>query len=295
MTISKYLSPLFVAMAAVSFTGCGSDEKKSSFSLDITDAPVDSATAVVVQFTGVSLKPSNGEAIEFDFAAPKTINLLELQEGNTEPLLSNEEISAGSYDWIRLKVNAENMVIDSYIELEDGTQHSLYVPSGAQTGLKLNRGFNVAVGQSTNFTIDFDLRKSIVDPQSAGKDYFLKPSLRVVDNTEIGQIEGVVGSQTMESGDCLANGGVVYVYEGLDVVADDVGSQTEPLISANVNYDSALNQYDYVVPFLAPGDFTVALTCDAVNDTPEADEDISFIQSLNATVETDVTTQANFD
>lgn len=293
MTISKYLTPLAVAVA---LAGCGTDQNESaSFSLNITDAPVDSATAVVVQFTGVELKPSNGSAIQIDFDAPKSINLLELQEGRSEALITAEEIEAGSYEWMRLKVNAENMVIDSYIEFEDGTQHSLFVPSGAQTGLKLVRGFDVAVGQTANFTVDFDLRKSIVDPRGANADFYLKPALRVLDNTEIGEIEGTVNSQTMEAGDCLANGGVVYVYEGLDVTPDDEGSATSPLVSANVNYDSALNAYDYKVAFLAPGDYTVSLTCQANLDSPEVDDQISFLESFNATVEADASTTVDFN
>jgi len=243
----------------------------------------------------VELKPSNGASIQIDFDAPKSINLLELQEGRSEALITSEEIDAGSYDWMRLKVNAENMVIDSYIEFEDGTQHSLFVPSGAQTGLKLVRGFDVAVGRTANFTVDFDLRKSIVNPRGANADYFLKPALRVLDNTEIGEIAGSVNSLTMEEGECLTNGGVIYVYEGMDITPDDEGSAMSPLVSANVNYDSELNAYDYVVAFMAPGDYTVALTCQAAIDNPEVDEDISFVASMNATVESDVTTTVNFE
>jgi hypothetical protein len=289
------MKPLAVAMAITSLSACGPEEDDSaSFSLNISDAPIDSATAVYVQFTGVELKPSEGSAIEFNFDAPKTINLLALQEGRSEPLVSSEEIDAGSYDWMRLKVNAQNMVIDSYIEFEDGTQYSLYIPSGSQTGLKLVRGFNVAVGQSADFTIDFDLRKSIVDPKGANADYFLKPALRVVDNTEIGEVAGSVSNTTMEAGDCLANGAVVYVFEGLDVNPDDLGSLNEPLVTANVNYDASLNIYDYVVPFLAPGDFTAALTCQATIDAPEADEELLFIEALNTSVEADQTVTLNF-
>ncbi|MBW3567908.1 MAG: DUF4382 domain-containing protein, partial [Proteobacteria bacterium] len=48
-------------------------------SLGVTDAPVDSATRVVVEFTGVSAKRAGGQATVFDFDTPRQIDLLALQ------------------------------------------------------------------------------------------------------------------------------------------------------------------------------------------------------------------------
>ncbi len=292
----KKLISAVVAAAAMSLIGCGSEsvDDSASFSLAITDAPVDSAAAVYVQFTGVELKPSDGTSIDFDFDSPRTINLLALQDGDSQQLLTNEQIDAGAYNWMRLKVNAVDGVMDSYIEFEDGTQYPLYVPSGANTGLKLVRGFNVAAGQAADFTIDFDLRKSVTKPGATDSSYILKPALRVIDNTEIGEVVGSVEASTMEAGDCGQNGAAVYVFEGSDVVADDMGSATAPISSANVKYNAEQGTYDYTAAFLAPGDYTVALTCQAINDDPETDDDIMFEASNNATVVADESTTSNF-
>jgi hypothetical protein len=62
-----------------------------------------------------------------------------------------------------------------------GVCHELTIPSEVKTGLKLNRGFVVPAGGSANFTIDFDLRKSVHLPMS-GTDYLLRPTLRLADN-----------------------------------------------------------------------------------------------------------------
>lgn len=70
-------------------------------------------------------------------------------------LLDGVTLNAGRYNWVRLKVNAERGVIDSYIDLLDDSRHSLYIPSGNQTGLKLNRGFDVPEGEMASFTIRF--------------------------------------------------------------------------------------------------------------------------------------------
>jgi len=66
------------------------------------------------------------------------------ESGDPEPRqIDLLALTAGDYSWIRLKVNAARGLIDSYIDLLDDTRHSLYVPSGSQSGLKLNHGFNV--------------------------------------------------------------------------------------------------------------------------------------------------------
>ena len=114
----------------------------------IGDAPVDGASEVVVVFTGVALHgPGGTRAIEF--TEPREIDLLDFQNGATVNLLDGVEVEAGEYDWMRLEVIAEQNRNDgSYILFESGEQYPLYVPSGSQSGLKLNRPFTVAAGGS---------------------------------------------------------------------------------------------------------------------------------------------------
>ena len=77
----------FIALTAAMLTvaGCsggGSDEggkpQTGMLKIGLSDAPVDAADAVVVQFTGVELKPANGEAFSVDFAT-KTIDVLHIR------------------------------------------------------------------------------------------------------------------------------------------------------------------------------------------------------------------------
>ena len=70
---------------------------------------------VVVQFTGVELKPKDGPAFSRDFETPKTIDVLGLR-ANRAMLLDGETVPAGDYEWMRLKVNADpNVAGDTYI------------------------------------------------------------------------------------------------------------------------------------------------------------------------------------
>lgn len=291
----KRMNVLSIAAVAASLglAGClgsSDDGGDGTLSLGVSDGPVDNATAVTVEFTGVEVKPASGEAEVFDFDSARSINLLDLQGSASESLLSNETLPAGEYNWIKLKVNAAQGQMDSTIDLEDGTSHSLFIPSGGQDGLKLVQGFTVPVNGSVDFTIDFDLRKSVFNPEANQVDYILRPALRLVDNTEVGHIAGTVDSATASASDCSP---AVYAYEGSDVAPDDVGSSTEPVTSSLVKENDS-GTFEYEIGFLVAGDYTVALTCDADADDPGTDDDITFEASQNATVEADQTTTVDF-
>jgi hypothetical protein len=288
----KILLAAFVI--ALLTTSCDESDNTANLSLSITDAPVDHAVSVIVEFTGVELKPSGGSAISFDFDEARQIDLLVLQGGDAATLLDQVEVSAGEYQWIRLKVNALQDTMDSVINFDDGSSYSLYVPSGSQRGLQLNTGFVVAQGSHAAFTIDFNLRKSVVNPTGQVDNYFLKPSLRLVDNNEVGTINGTVANSIADDPACEA-GVVVYVYQGADAVVDDEGSANSPLTSANVNYDNVSDSFVYTVAYLSPDDYTLAITCEASNDLVESDEDINFIASSSAAVIADQATEVNFD
>jgi hypothetical protein len=74
--------------------------------------------------------------------------------------------------------------------VQGGAGHELTIPSGMQSGLKLNRGFDVPAGGSADFTIDFDLHKSV--HMTGSGSYMLRPTLRMVDNIMVGSISGTV-------------------------------------------------------------------------------------------------------
>src|SRR5687768_2103740 len=74
--------PVALAIAALGIAGCGGEGGTSTLNLALTDAPVDDATTVWVQFTGVEVKPADGPAESFMFTAPKGYDLLTLQNGN---------------------------------------------------------------------------------------------------------------------------------------------------------------------------------------------------------------------
>jgi len=274
---------------AVAACGGGSEsgERTGTLKLGITDAPVDVADAVVVQFSGVELKPRNGAPFTVDFLDPatRTIDLYPLTGTQREILLEGEQIPAGEYEWMRLMVDTEPNVVDTYIGIGGG-QCELRVPSGAETGLKVNRGFTIGVGAITDLTVDFDLRKSIVEPpgQTAdsatcgGQAYLLKPVLRVVDSLEVGTITGHVEPlpQGCDAGTPPYPGNVYLFGPYTDAVPtiDDYdgidGDGADPITSAKVDPTT----FDYTIGFVPAGKYVVAYTCSPDSTQVDSDTDV---------------------
>ncbi|MEX2524394.1 MAG: DUF4382 domain-containing protein [Gammaproteobacteria bacterium] len=275
----KLMNIFSFLLSAIFLSACGSGGSGSgttndgSFSLAVTDGPVDSAQEVWVQFDGVHIKPAEGEEITFEFEA-RGIDLLALQGDASDSLLSDETIPSGEYEWIRLSVSAElDTVFDSFIVLSDGTREELFIPSGGETGLKLVSGFTVAAGGAADFTIDFELRKSVTNPP--GQDgVILRPALRLVDNQTVGTLRGSIASSliTQACENATLNDGAIYLYTGsVETASDMSGSESDPLTTALVN-----NEFQYEIGFLEEGEYTGAYTCDNEIDDPAMEDTLDF-------------------
>ena len=265
---------------------------------------MDNASEVVVFFSTVELR-GNGDAITIDVTDsngdPREIDLLTLQGNAFASLIEDFELPAGEYTQIRIPVSEA-----SYVVMDDGTW-PLSVPSGE---VKLD-GFTALAGEEQTFTVEFDLRKSLVDPQGQDE-VFLKPrGIRLVDNSEAGGIEGRVGESLLTQAACSVKsdftyGNAVYVFEGtgLDVAslgddADTSATDTEfrPVAIATVNTETSFDQSSYGQGYLEAGDYTLALTCLGHLDEPETDDDneFSFLTVKEVTVAANEVTIANFD
>jgi hypothetical protein len=204
-----------------------------------------------------------------------------------------------------MDVNADfDGVFDSSVMTASGGQEEIRVPSGR---VRLVDGFEVGPNQAVKLLFDWNLRKGLVDPPGQ-PGFLLKPAFRMLDVTELGALRGTVALTTIvAAGDpngCAKDdadldvGNVVYVYTGANVAPDDVdGKSPDPVATAPAT-QAASGDYVYRV-VLAPGDYTVAFTCQAGNDDPEVDEtgtadDIKFVGAVNKTVAADAETIANF-
>jgi hypothetical protein len=296
-----------VLLAACGDSGTTGNTGTGALTLQITDAPVDTAEHVYIQFRGLDIQGANGTRTTLYYcqdavipaitvvsttacstpAAPKQLDLRALTGGEAEVLLDEFMLPAGHYSWIRLMVDTGGLQ-DSYIVLLGGADYELTIPSGSETGLKLNRGIDVPAGGSANFTIDFDLRKSVHVTGSG--EYMLRPTLRLADNTVVGAIAGTV-DPLLVSGCAPA----VYVFTGAGVTPDDIdGIPPDPVTTATVKLDSGSGEYRYKAAFLEAGEYTVAYACQAATDDPATNVALAFTGAATVTVAANTVTLHNF-
>ncbi len=151
--------------------------------MHMSDAPISGVTAVNITIPKVE---ANIGGQWQQIAAPnQTYNLLNLAV--TDVLLGQASVPAGSYTQVRLYVSAAT-VTDS-----TGT-HNVTVPSGAQSGIKLNVDFTVSANQVTDILVDFNVAQSL--HQTGNGTYMLKPVIPCVVEILSGTITGVASNGT---------------------------------------------------------------------------------------------------
>ena len=278
-----------LSLAALGLAACGGGGKDAAFtgsgaiSLNLTDAPIDGASEVVVAFSGVELHQAGGSTVAIDFTSPKSIDLIKLQNGVTGALTQDSAVPAGNYDWMRLKVLAtKNSQGESYIKLLTGQQYPLWIPSGAETGLKLNRPFTVAQGSTTRLLIDFDLRKSITAPPGQDPNYIMRPTLRLLDQLQVGKISATVNLATLATAQLGAGSpvsackGGLYLFSGGAATPDDqdgaVTDGADPILYQPVAYDGVNTSVAIDIPLVEVGTYTLAATCNFDVDVADTND-----------------------
>lgn len=301
----RMLNLLVIATLLSACGGSSSDsDSTGEVRFGLTDAPSDALTRVQVTVTAIGLKPSQGPEQKVELADPLVIdNLLDLQGANAANLIPFTQVPAGRYNWVRLYVLSG--INNTFVEDDTGATFALYVPgqqgdNEEERHVQLVSGFIVPNGGQADFTIDVDLRRAITDP--ADQDYYLlRPAMRIVDNSEVGIIRGSVADALIDDASCTSEintgaGNVVYLYTGNnaapgDIHVDENGqpvSDDNPLTTANVTQGEN-GSYNYEIGFVAAGDYTVAFTCQGLDDNPDADDSIAFSAQSNVAVSADTT------
>ncbi len=280
-TPSDTARKVVVVFDAVRFIGSGDESDDLTIADDgDTDASDDVANAPTCT--------ASGNSFDCAYDPPRAIDLLDFQGGLSSNLLENQAVPSGTYTQIRLLVrtpvdcNAPDTSTESHVENALGGVFGIFIPSGSSSGLKVNLQGPIEIDSDDDvfdFTIDFDLRKSLKKQQNKGKFancYKMKPVLRIVTTDETGVIEGTVDPNLLVAGGCSnqvpgQTTAAVYVFEG-NVTADDIdedNNSVNPVTTAPVSPDGSGT---YKAAFLTPGSYTLALSCNADQDDPETNE-----------------------
>ena len=280
-----------VLLAAVAFTACDdstSPNGTAQLTVLLTDAPSMYLDSAWVDIGAVELIGGEGGPILLsDDGTDGFVDLMQLQGVATEAL-ADVEIPAGTYNQLRLVVEAARVKLaDGYTFNDGSVRDDLTVPSGAQTGIKLNLkaadseagdgGVEIAGGQ-TVLVVDFDVNQSFViqgNPETpAGINGILfKPTLRVVVNNVAGSISGTVSTEIAD-----------FDLTSVVVMAEPVEGTTLELYQSMTG-TATVDPEDgsYTIYYLVPGDYDVSVdagegfTADAVSVTVGESENVTGV------------------
>lgn len=275
---SKHL--ISAVISTLLLSACGSsDSGTAKLSLSLTDAPATGVTAVNLYINTIELKQNSDT---FAFEINQSFNLLDLQGSTSQNLLTDVSLPAGQYQYIRLDVNSDL----SSLNVGD-TQHDFDIPSESQSGLKLNSPFTLSANGNANFTLDFDVAKSL---SYSNQGYKMRPTIRIVDNNQIGHIAGTVASEIINN--CAS--AKVYVFES-DSAFADMSRTSGPITSSLVAYNEDQTAYEYELGFLEVGSYRIDLVCGEDDPTVADNAGVTSYANQQVNVAEKQTTTANFD
>ncbi|MBT32978.1 MAG: hypothetical protein CMO01_25245 [Thalassobius sp.] len=180
---------LLCTISLLFFASCDDEnDQNAKIQVSLIDAPAD-YEAVWIDIEDVQINVNDDEDDESGWQSLEgselgVYDLLTLTNGE-EAFLGEIELPAGKISQIRLILGDGNELTI------DGSNVDLKVPSGSQSGLKLNIHQEVEGGITYKLVIDFDAAKSIVKAGNSGN-YNLKPVIRAKMEALTGAISGVV-------------------------------------------------------------------------------------------------------
>lgn len=265
--MSRYIVSLG-AVAALAFTAACDDGSPENGTANLTVALTDAAdvmfAAATVEVGEVRLTRSGGSPIVLtDYAGEH--DLLELQNGVMADL-ATLDIEAGRYLQLRLEVLSASVTLAEGFQFSDGsTTRDLTVPSGAQSGIKVNlsaadgdpdnAGVRIAPGQSI-LVVDVDVSQNFVvqgptsDPLAI-QGVLFTPLLRATLHDVAGSISGTV---TYASATPANETEFASVSADLDPASSTLLEEMQTdMVSTTVAADGT-----YTLWFLSPGSYDVS-------------------------------------
>jgi hypothetical protein len=135
---------------------------------------------------------------------------------------------------------------------------------------------------TTRLHIYFDIRKSIHAPPGQDPNYVMRPTLRLLDQLQVGKIVATVdlaALTTAQLGQAAAVSGCnagLYLFAGSSATPDDqdgnAADGADPVVYEPVSYDGVNTSVAVTIPFVETGSYTLAATCNLDVDAADADD-----------------------
>lgn len=273
--------------------GSGGNNATAPVSFGVSDAPVEGLVSVVITIDRIILnRPGSDDVVIDRFTSEElgvfdedtiTIDLLDYRGEDNVLIVGPVDLNVADYQNLRLEI-IEDDITKSYVVELGGDILPIKVPSGE---LKLG-GFEVEDSGAQTFILEFALRKAMT--YNPGPDrYILKPrGVRIVEVARGTTIEGFIdpglfdGTPPCDVKADPFDGNVVYVYQGIGLDPADFADDFDPALdpTAAASYlepfasEMVVDDGSYVFGYLPAGDYTLAFSCEAIDDNPEFDDGI---------------------
>ncbi len=200
------------------YSACKKDSSETTYvsadlQIRLTDAPA-VYDSVLIDVVGVEVHSDRTNGwINLSVPNPGQYNLLQYSNG-LDTLIATTNLPTGNVSQIRLILGSNNLVT------KNGITYPLVIPSGSESGLKIQIHKEIIGGVTNIILLDFDAGRSIVE-QGNGV-FHLKPVLRAnaigVDGSISGAISPIVPA-------------IAYAYLGTDTFTSPINSNGDFLIA----------------------------------------------------------------
>jgi len=245
---------------------------------------------MVLHITGMEFGHANGDVTQIDMpGGPLSVDMMQLQNGAFQGLMSGVEMPVGQYEWMRLQLDASQSYMD---DRGTGGRHGFRMGQNAANGLEVHEPFQIQQGLHSEFMLDFDVRQGVQHRHMGmmGDQYELHSALRLVHMGDAGGLSGMVDPALIDINhpDCDAadGGNWVYVFPGDAVAPDDIADEETdgvpgPIAADRVDMNPGTGNHLYHFGFLPEGTYRIAFTCsgewdEAGDDDYPADPDGLF-------------------
>ncbi|OFX58220.1 MAG: hypothetical protein A2046_09365 [Bacteroidetes bacterium GWA2_30_7] len=157
-------------MIAGTIDSCKKKIDYGEMTIKLTDAPAD-YVQVNVDVIGLEVEHETEGFINIPIYTG-VYNLLDLQNNVSVILAEKVKIPEGKINQIRLILGTNNTLITNLLDT-----FSLKIPSGSESGLKINIDEVIIPDKTIVILLDFDANTSVVD--TGGGKFLLKPVIKV--------------------------------------------------------------------------------------------------------------------
>ncbi len=220
-TFARTLAGAGLTLAFAALAGCNaSSTGNATMSVHLVDGPSLEYSALTLHVVKVEISKDGAGWITLG-TRDVTVDLLKLTGGVAETLVDGASIPAGTYGQMRLVLGGGNT-----ITTPDGT-FPLKVPSGMQSGVKLNVHFDVAPDTTKDVFIDFDAHRSVFVHQAGmSQQYILRPVVRAFDKVVTGAVQGT-----------LTDAATSAPLPGVEVMAETLDATGNPSVARRTTTD----------------------------------------------------------